>query len=157
MNPVRVEQDGPVAVITLNRPDALNALNSALRQAFARALDAANTDPDVRAVVITGAGDRAFSAGIDLKETSQADKSNVGDVLSEQRAVYQAVRDLYKGCVVAFNGVAAGAGFQIGLCADMRDRESIVCAISREEWVGGKVGGRGRIRSVGLFPPGARL
>lgn len=120
MTPVLVDRDGAVTVITLNRPDRMNAINTPLREAFIEALAAANADEDTRAVVITGAGDRAFSAGLDLEESSRADQDEVGALLAHQKAVYQAVRDLDKGCVAAYNGVAAGAGFQIGLCADFQ-------------------------------------
>jgi enoyl-CoA hydratase/carnithine racemase len=74
----------------------------------------------VAAIVITGAGERAFSAGQDLSESAALEPATVIGWLNHQRAMYQAVRALTKGCVVAYNGLAAGAGFQIGLCADLR-------------------------------------
>lgn len=120
MSPVLIDRDGPVTIVTLNRPDRMNAINTSLRTAFIDALNAANADPQTRAIVITGAGDRAFSAGLDLEESSQTPQDKVGALLTHQQAVYQAVRDLDKGCVVAYNGVAAGGGFQIGLCADFQ-------------------------------------
>ena len=120
MNPVLVDSDGAVRVITLNRPDKMNAINTAMRSALIEALQAANADDSVRAVVIVGAGERAFCAGVDLEEASNTEPERVGELLTHQNAVYQAVRDLDKGCVVAFNGAGVGGGFQIGLCADFR-------------------------------------
>jgi enoyl-CoA hydratase/carnithine racemase len=74
----------------------------------------------VHAVVITGAGARAFCAGQDLNETVRYGIDDVEAWLSANHAMYRAVRDLDKPAIAAFNGVAAGAGFQIGLCCDLR-------------------------------------
>ena len=117
---VLVERGDPVALVTLNRPDSLNSVNRALREALIAALGQLNADSTVRAIVITGAGERAFCSGQDLNETAEYALGDIDDWLTRQHAMYQAVRDLDKACVVAWNGVAAGAGFQIGLCADLR-------------------------------------
>ena len=112
-------RDG-VLVLTLNRPEAMNAIDVALRQALIEALHAANHDADARAVVITGAGDRGFCSGQDLAETAKYRVDDIEAWLSANHAMYRAVRDLDKPAVAAFNGTAAGAGFQIGLCCDLR-------------------------------------
>ena len=118
--PVLVEVDDDIAVITLNRPERLNAVNGALRAALIEALTRANRDDAIRAVVITGAGTRAFCAGQDLEEAAAVDWKQLVPWQRETRAMYQAVRDVNKPCIAALNGVAAGAGFQISLCADWR-------------------------------------
>src|SRR5579883_2356471 len=69
---VLFEKDGPVAWLTLNRPEALNAINLAMRDQLWSLLLAARDDPDVRAVIIRGSGERAFSAGADVKEFGTA-------------------------------------------------------------------------------------
>jgi enoyl-CoA hydratase/carnithine racemase len=120
MDEVRTERRGDIALVTLNRPESLNAVNRALRSALIAALKQANADAGVRAVVIAGAGDRAFCSGQDLSETAEYAVNDIDQWLSEQHAMYQAVRDLDKPCVAAWNGVAAGAGYQLGLCADLR-------------------------------------
>ena len=107
-------------LITLNRPKSFNAINSELRSALIETLEQANTDDGVRAIVITGAGDKAFCSGQDLEETSRYGIDDVKAWLTAAHAMYRAVRALDKPAVAAFNGVAAGAGFQIGLCCDMR-------------------------------------
>jgi enoyl-CoA hydratase/carnithine racemase len=117
---VRLERRGDLALITLNRPESLNAVNRALRSALIAALKQANADAAVRAVVIAGAGERAFCSGQDLAESVEYTMDDIDRWLTEQHAMYQAVRDLDKPCVAAWNGVAAGAGYQIGLCADLR-------------------------------------
>jgi enoyl-CoA hydratase/carnithine racemase len=119
-NSVELVRKETVAIVTLNRPEVLNAVNVAMRETLIRLLGELNHDDAARAIVITGAGERAFCSGQDLDETS---KYGVGDIdawLTRQHAMYAAVRDLNKPCITAFNGTAAGAGFQIGLCADLR-------------------------------------
>lgn len=117
---IETEDRNRVRLITLNRPEALNAVNAALREALVAALRSVNTDPAIGAVVITGAGDKGFCSGQDLSETARYGIEDVADWLGANHAMYQAVRDLDKPAVAAFNGVAAGAGFQIGLCCDLR-------------------------------------
>jgi enoyl-CoA hydratase len=118
--PVLVSVDGGIAVLTLNRPKRLNAVNGVLRAALIEALTSVNGDDAIRAVVITGAGTRAFCAGQDLEEAASVDWKQLVPWQRETRAMYQAVRDVNKPCIAALNGVAAGAGFQIALCADWR-------------------------------------
>ena len=115
---IAVEDD--IAIVTLNRPAQMNAVNSPLRRALIDALSSLNADARVRAVVLTGAGERAFCAGQDLAEAAALTTPRIEPWLREQRAMYQAVRDLDKPCVAAVRGVAAGAGFQIAMCADWR-------------------------------------
>ncbi|WCM48536.1 enoyl-CoA hydratase/isomerase family protein [Pseudomonas sp. WJP1] len=117
---VLVEIKDQVALVTLNRPANLNAVNQTLRSALIDTLEQLNRDSGVKALVLTGAGDRAFCAGQDLEEASAVDWKQIAPWLNAQRAMYQAVRDLDKPCVVAINGVAAGAGMQLALCGDWR-------------------------------------
>jgi enoyl-CoA hydratase/carnithine racemase len=117
---VLMERRDGTAVVTLNRPESLNAVNRSLRESLISLLQEANRDNTVRAVVITGAGERAFCSGQDLAETMQYTLAHIDEWLTRQHAMYQALRDLDKPCIAAWNGVAAGAGYQIGLCADLR-------------------------------------
>jgi enoyl-CoA hydratase/carnithine racemase len=117
---VRFERQESVALVILNRPGVLNAINVAMRETLITLLAELNKDDAVRAIVITGTGDRAFSSGQDLDETSRYGVGDVDAWLTRQHAMYAAVRNLDKPCIIAFNGTAAGAGFQIALCADLR-------------------------------------
>ncbi len=117
---VLLERRDEIALVTLNRPESLNSVNRALRERLIATLEAVNADESVRAVVISGAGNRAFCSGQDLGETMRYTIDDLDGWLTDQHAMYQAVRDLDKPCVAAWNGVAAGAGYQIGLCADLR-------------------------------------
>ena len=118
--PVLVERRGTTALVTLNRPAALNAVSTEMREALIATLAQLNGDSAVRAVAMTGAGERAFCSGQDLNETARYTVDDVEHWLTRLHAMYRAVRDLDKPCVAAWNGVAAGAGYQIGLCCDLR-------------------------------------
>src|SRR5436190_16862428 len=117
MAEVEVARDGAVQTITLNRPEVLNAFNRALHKALREALKEAR-DPEVRAVVLTGAG-RGFCAGQDLTEFTQA-----GDVGATLRATYHpnvlAIRALENPVIAAVNGVCAGAGLSLACVCDFR-------------------------------------
>ena len=112
--------DDGIATITINRPDVLNALDRPTRAALAEAFAAAGADEAVRAVVLTGAGERAFSAGQDLAEAQHFDGDAAVAWVEELRALYRTVRAFEKPVVAAVNGVAAGLGFQLALLADLR-------------------------------------
>jgi 2-(1,2-epoxy-1,2-dihydrophenyl)acetyl-CoA isomerase len=106
-----------VTTLTLNRPDALNALTAELRGELFAALKAAGRDQEVRAVVITGAG-RAFCAGADLRGgSSERDFRRV--LTDEYNPLIEAIRGLPKPVIAAVNGVAAGAGVSLALAADL--------------------------------------
>jgi len=119
-NSVKLERRDSVAIITLNRPEVLNAVNMEMRETLITLLAELNRDEAVRAVVLTGAGDRAFCSGQDLEEIVRYTVDHIDSWVTRQHAMYAAVRNLDRPCIVAFNGVAAGAGFQIALCADLR-------------------------------------
>lgn len=117
---VLTERKGAVAVVTMNRPHALNALSRALRVELARTIDALDRDPGVRAVVLTGAGDRAFSAGLDLKEMSTDPKAlgSVGEKRPEDDPL-RAIEACRHPVVGAVNGVAVTGGFELALGCDI--------------------------------------
>lgn len=119
MSALSTTVDDGLATLTLDRPEASNAVNQALRSELIAALEVANREQSVRAVVITGRG-RNFCAGQDLREASAMQADQVAQWQTSQRAMFQAIRQLDKPCVAALNGAAAGAGFQIALCTDLR-------------------------------------
>ncbi|PSK99893.1 enoyl-CoA hydratase/carnithine racemase [Murinocardiopsis flavida] len=121
---LRYEEAGPgtVAVVTLNRPEKLNAWTHAMRTRLVEAFAEAGRDERCRAVVITGAG-RAFCAGQDLAETASFDPDDHAAAegwIDDFATLYRAIRGLDKPTVAAVNGVAAGSGFQFSLLADLR-------------------------------------
>ena len=119
---VQVDSDGAssVATITLNRPDALNALTVPMKQALLAALRRVEREETVRAVVLTGAG-RAFCAGQDLRERLEPGAAPLGvEVRERYNPIVRAMRALPKPIVGAINGVAAGAGASLALACDIR-------------------------------------
>ena len=117
---IEISRDAEVAIVMFNRPEVLNAVDEGLRARFIETMQALDADAGVRAVVITAAGNRAFSAGQDLDMALTLTADNVGDWFRKLKLFYGAVRDMSKPVVVALNGVAAGAGFQISLHSDLR-------------------------------------
>jgi enoyl-CoA hydratase/carnithine racemase len=116
---VLTQRHGRIAVVTLNRPERLNAVNYPLRSELMSTLAGLNADKSVGAIVVTGAG-RGFCAGEDLAEAASITLEHVSRLFTHQRGMYLAMRDLTKGCVAAVNGVAAGEGLHLAMCADMR-------------------------------------
>ena len=110
---VLVTLDDGIATVTLNRPERLNAWDTPMRSRIGSALHELNADASVRAIVITGAGERAFSAGQDLEETMQFSSGDEGRRwFLSWRGFYDSVRGLDKACVAALNGLAAGSAYQ---------------------------------------------
>jgi enoyl-CoA hydratase len=118
MSPIKVERTGDIAVVTLNRPEALNALSRALQDDLARAFRALEKDDDVRVVILTGEGERAFSAGLDLKELGQGViKLGGGDPDADDCVA--AITALSKPVIGAINGVAITGGLEVALACDI--------------------------------------
>jgi enoyl-CoA hydratase len=112
---VLIDKQEGIATVTLNRPDKLNALNRELRLAFCHAMQALRADPEVRAVIITGAG-RAFCVGLDLRELGTG-KSGIRD---EGNATFVTViEDMEVPVIAAVNGFAITGGFELALACDM--------------------------------------
>jgi 2-(1,2-epoxy-1,2-dihydrophenyl)acetyl-CoA isomerase len=117
---IRVERDGAVATITLDRPAALNALTVPMKVALAAALQDVGGDPAVRAVILTGAG-RAFCAGQDLDERTAADAPPLdAEIRDRYIPIVRAMRAMGQPVIAAVNGVAAGAGAALAFACDLR-------------------------------------
>ena len=118
---IEFARDGEVGIITLNRPAVLNAWHQPMRDELEQCLEACAVDEAVRAIVITGAGTRAFSAGQDLDETRHFTSAADGAAWSAAwKALYGTLRAIEKPIVAALNGVAAGSAFQVAMMADVR-------------------------------------
>jgi len=115
-----VTLNGTVATVTMNRPTAMNALSKAMRADLARAMAALDADDTVRVVILTGAGDRAFTAGLDLKELG-SDASAMADATGTHAHAnpVKAVEQCRKPVIGAINGVAITGGFELALACDV--------------------------------------
>lgn len=172
---VLYEVSDGLATITLNRPEAMNALNVETKVALREAARSAAADDAVRAVLLTAAGDRAFCVGQDLKEhigLLAADReTGSGQTMSTVREHYnpivRALAGMAKPVVAGVNGVAAGAGLGFALAADYRvvaDTASFntsfagvaLTADSGVSWTLPRVVGPGRATDLLLFPRGIK-
>jgi 2-(1,2-epoxy-1,2-dihydrophenyl)acetyl-CoA isomerase len=117
------EQDGAVAVLTLNRPDRRNALTREVKDALAAAVAQVAADPSVRAVVLTGAG-QAFCVGQDLREHAEALRADAASAFStvgqHYNPIVRGLAQMPKPVVAAINGACAGAGLGFALACDLR-------------------------------------
>src|SRR5437879_406718 len=116
-NPVPLEISDGIALITLNRPDKLNALNYDLIDRLMAALDRIETDAGIGAVILTGAGERAFSAGADINEFSGSVRHGpataVRDFVRRGQAMTARLEAFRKPVIAAVNGLAYGGGCEI--------------------------------------------
>ena len=111
---------GAVATVTLDRPGAMNALSKQMRRELAAAMRALEADPIVRVVILTGAGERAFTAGLDLKELgSDTDGLAAANAETADNNPVKAIELLTKPCIGAINGVAITGGFELALACDV--------------------------------------
>ena len=109
-----------VGILTLNRPEVLNAWHAAMRLQLIEALDAMEANDQIRAIILTGAGERAFGAGQDLNETKTFDPDRAELWIGEWERLYDRIRSLTKPIIAALNGVTAGSAFQVALLCDLR-------------------------------------
>lgn len=161
MNEVLYALDGHIATITLNRPEAMNALNTPLRLQLREAFERFRDTPEAWVAIVTGAGDRAFSAGADLKEMSQ-----------RNRALHEGGRDgfwepetpalnrglpIWKPIIAAVNGYCLAGGLELALSCDMRIAAEHASFGLAEVMRGIIPGGGGTQRLPRLVPFGVAL
>lgn len=114
------ESSEGIATIILNRPQVYNALSSALIKEITKAVEIAATDETIRAIVLTGSGDKAFCSGADLKAGMDAGFTSLGESLRENyNPMIRVIRNAEKPVVCRMNGVAAGAGMSLALACDI--------------------------------------
>ena len=115
---ILTEQRGAVTLITLNRPQALNALNSSVLEELITAFDAFEADPSQRCAVLTGAGEKAFAAGADIKEMAEKPAAEFYSADFFSRWTSHLVKTTRKPWIAAVNGFALGGGCELAMMAD---------------------------------------
>ncbi|WP_040758364.1 enoyl-CoA hydratase-related protein [Sporosarcina newyorkensis] len=120
MQEIRYEQRNSVAYVTLNRPEAMNAFNFNLLMELGQVVEAIRIDSDIRAIVFTGSGDRAFSVGADLKERKLLTEAQVRRNLNKIGDVFTMIDQLPQPTIAVINGFAFGGGMELALACDFR-------------------------------------
>ncbi|MGV3489585.1 MAG: enoyl-CoA hydratase-related protein [Tuberibacillus sp.] len=120
MDPILYEKKNHIAYITLNRPEVLNCFNYETLKQLGDVVENIHTDKEVRAVIITGAGEKAFSAGADLKERRTLNEQEVRRNVKKIGDVFEQIADLPQPVIAAINGYAFGGGFELALACDFR-------------------------------------
>jgi len=116
---INEEKDG-TAILTLNRPKAMNSLNFDLLYAIRDQIESLQYRPEIRTVIITGTGEKAFCAGADLKERASLSQDEVKKFILTIRDLLTSIQNLNKPVIAAINGTALGGGTEIALAADIR-------------------------------------
>lgn len=119
-NVLLVEKTDQVALLTLNRPRVMNSFNFAQLKALEQQIETLRFDPDIRVVIITGAGEKAFCAGADLKERATLSPIQVKEFIFTIRNLFTAIEQLNKPVIAAVNGIALGGGTELALACDIR-------------------------------------
>jgi len=119
-SPVAVADQGAVRVITVNRPDKLNALDAATLDALRQAFDAAADDAGVRCVVLTGAGPKAFVAGADISQMNTLSPVQGRDFSQRGQRLMRGIETMSKPVVAMINGFALGGGLELAMCCHLR-------------------------------------
>jgi enoyl-CoA hydratase len=114
------QKDGGVGIVTVNRPASLNALNSQVYLDLYDVFSKIEGDDEVKAVILTGSGEKAFVAGTDIMEMKDLDGFGVGKLVAKIRLASDRIDTLSKPVIAAINGYALGGGCELAMCCDMR-------------------------------------
>lgn len=115
-----LEEKENIAIITLNRPQVMNSLNVRLLEELDCAVKELRLRPEIRVIIITGSGEKAFCAGADLKERAELSETQVKRFILTIRNLFSSIENLNKPVVAAINGVALGGGTELALACDIR-------------------------------------
>ena len=155
-DPVLYERDGAVGVLTLNRPQALNAMTVAMLERMTTILDEIEADPETRVLVVTGSGDKAFCVGADLKSRGKEfEPGLIHDPLGLLvRSVFGRLENLHVPVIIAIRGYALGGGLELALAGDLRVAAEGARLGFPEAKVGSLPGAGGTQRATRLIGPG---
>ncbi len=114
------DRSGQTSILTLNRPEVMNSLNFALLRALREKVESLQWEPEVRVIIITGAGEKAFCAGADLKERVSLPDDQVRKFIYTIRNLFTFIEYMNKPVIAAVNGIALGGGTELALACDIR-------------------------------------
>ncbi|WP_336822022.1 enoyl-CoA hydratase-related protein [Sporosarcina sp. USHLN248] len=120
MKTIQFEQKGHIARVTLNRPEAMNAFNYDMLSELGQVVESIRINPDIRVVLFTGSGERAFSVGADLKERKTLTDQQVKRNIYKIGEVFTAIEQLPQPTIALLNGYAFGGGMELALSCDFR-------------------------------------
>lgn len=135
MKYIKFQKEEHIAYITIDRPESLNCFNYETLVELGNTVESLHTDPDVRVVIFTGAGDKAFSAGADLKERKGLTEAEVRRNVKKIRDVFSAVAELPQPTIAAVKGFAFGGGFELMLACDFKiAAEGALMGLTEVSW-----------------------
>jgi 3-hydroxypropionyl-coenzyme A dehydratase len=120
MKYIQLDTDENIAIVRINRPEALNAMNSDVISELSQAIDIVGADAAIRVVIITGAGERSFCAGADISYMVDIDPITAENYASSAQSVLNKIEKLEKPVIAAVNGFALGGGCELAMVCDMR-------------------------------------
>ncbi|MBW2583415.1 MAG: enoyl-CoA hydratase/isomerase family protein [Deltaproteobacteria bacterium] len=119
-NVLLVEEDAGIATLTLNRPEVMNSFNFSLLHALRDQIESFRFRRDLRVIIITGSGEKAFCSGADLKERTTLGPDQVREYIYTIRNLFTSIEELNKPVIAAVNGIALGGGTELSLASDIR-------------------------------------
>ncbi len=152
--PIDVERSEHIATITLNRPDVLNAFNTEHLETLRDQIHQLSADPDVRVVILTGAGERAFAAGADIAEMRSKSPSQAREFALLGQSICAAIESAPQPYIAAVNGYALGGGCEVALACDIRIASENAALGQPEVTLGIPPGWGGTQRLTRLVGPG---
>ena len=118
---ILIEKDGKTAIITINRPESLNALNHKTIQELSNAFENLNNDSSVRVIILTGSGEKSFVAGADIKEFADFGTNEAENLARNgQQTLFNKIENLGKPVIAAVNGFALGGGLELAMACHIR-------------------------------------
>lgn len=135
MTSILYSKENNIAYVTINREDALNCFNFETLRELKEVTDLISLDPEVRVVIFTGAGDKSFSAGADLKERKTLNETEVRRNVKAIRDVFNSIANLPQPTIAAVNGYAFGGGFELMISCDFAiASEGVVMGLTETSW-----------------------
>lgn len=150
---IQIETDANVGVIKINRPEALNAMNSDVVSDLSNAIDSVGANDDINVVIITGAGERAFCAGADISYMVNIDPITAENYATSAQSVLSKIEKLEKPVIAAVNGFALGGGCELAMVCDIRVASSNAKLGQPEVTIGIPPGWGGTQRLMRLVGP----